>query len=159
MRLSAHKTWISKILARLKSRPVTVSSSHSWMKTTLFSSSAVVLIVTAIVAIVLSHAQQNLQIAETLTSGNAAAALPLLRRYGCTGCHTMPGIPGADGKVGPALSGLQERVYIGGHVRNTSGNLIRFLVDPRSFSPDSAMPATGVTEKEAHDIAAWLYAH
>jgi cytochrome c2 len=81
----------------------------------------------------------------------------LLARYGCNGCHTIPGAPGADGKVGPALSGIRERVYVGGVLQNTPANLIGWIVDPPRFSPRSAMPATGITEAEARDVAAYLY--
>ncbi|MGY4382706.1 cytochrome c1 [Bradyrhizobium sp. i1.3.6] len=32
------------------------------------------------------------------------------------------------------------------------------IVAPQTFSPRTAMPATGITESEARDIAAYLYA-
>jgi hypothetical protein len=41
--------------------------------------------------------------AMALTSGDAARAPAIFRRYGCSGCHTIPGIPGADGVVGAPL--------------------------------------------------------
>ena len=94
-----------------------------------------------------------------LTHGKPRHAPDLITRYGCGGCHTVPGAPGADGKVGPDLSGLRERVYVGGVLRNTPDNLIQWIVDPQRFSPRSAMPATGITEAEARDVAAYLYAH
>jgi cytochrome c1 len=102
---------------------------------------------------------QTLQVARTLTHGDPAAAPPIMRRYGCAGCHTIPGIPGADGQVGPDLGGLRKRVYIGGVANNTAENLVRWIVSPQSFSPRSAMPATGISESEARDVAAYLYAH
>ncbi len=68
-------------------------------------------------------------------------------------------LPGADGKVGPDLPALRERVYVGGVLRNTPDNLVQWIVDPQRFSPRSAMPATGITEAEARDVAAYLYAH
>jgi cytochrome c len=82
-----------------------------------------------------------------------------MRRYGCTGCHTIPGIAGADGQVGGSLAEIRERVYIGGVANNSADNLVRWIVSPQSFSPHSAMPATGISEAEARDVAAYLYAH
>ncbi|WP_430256956.1 c-type cytochrome [Neorhizobium sp. DAR64872/K0K18] len=98
-------------------------------------------------------------VAQALTGGNPALAPPIFRRYGCGGCHTIAGIPGADGKVGGPLAGLSEQVYIGGVVNNNSDNLVVWIVSPQRFSANSAMPATGVKESEARHLAAYLYAH
>ena len=48
-------------------------------------------------------------------------------------------------------------VYVGGVVTNSPDNLIKWILSPQAFSPRSAMPATGITEAEARDIAAYLY--
>lgn len=104
--------------------------------------------------------QQRLQAARLLTQGgDPSRAPPIFRRYGCTGCHQIPGIAGADGQVGGALSGLQTRVYIAGVVNNTGDNLVHWIVSPQTFSPNSAMPKTGISEAEARDLAAYLYIH
>ncbi len=50
-------------------------------------------------------------------------------------------------------------MYIAGVAANTADNLIRWIVAPRTFSERTAMPATGISEAEARDIAAYLYAH
>jgi cytochrome c1 len=102
--------------------------------------------------------QDDVEIARALTGGDPAAAPALLRRYGCGGCHTIPGIAGADGKVAPPLAGLRQRVYIAGVIRNTPDNLMAWIVAPQALSPRSAMPATGITAAEARDVAAYLYA-
>jgi cytochrome c2 len=104
-------------------------------------------------------ASQSDAVARALTGGDPARASAFVTRYGCGGCHTIPGLPAADGKVGPALSGLSERVFIAGVLPNTADNLIGWIVDPRAYSPRSAMPVTGISKAEARDIAAWLYAH
>ena len=96
--------------------------------------------------------------AEALTGGRVAQAQAFLRRYGCSGCHEVGGVPGAHGKVGPSLKGLRQRVYIAGVVQNTPENLVRWIVDPQSLSPRSAMPATGISPDEARDVSAFLYA-
>jgi cytochrome c2 len=102
---------------------------------------------------------QRTAIAKALTHGDLDRAPALITRYGCGGCHTIPGAPGADGKVGPDLSGLIQRVYLGGVLRNTPVNLVQWVVDPQRYLARSAMPATGISEPEARDVAAYLYAH
>src|SRR3954469_11327669 len=94
-----------------------------------------------------------------LTGGDPSRAPWLMTRYGCAGCHTIGGVPDADGQVGPPLKGLIERVYIGGTAPNNAENLVRWLVEPQHFAPHAAMPPPGLDEGEARDIAAYLYAH
>lgn len=102
--------------------------------------------------------QQRRAVAVAMTGGDPALAPAIFRRYGCTGCHSIPGISGADGKVGGPLTALRERVYIAGELANTPENLIQWIVVPQRFSPKTAMPATGVSQDEARHLAAYLYA-
>lgn len=102
---------------------------------------------------------QAVALAVALTRGDPARAPDLITRYGCGGCHAIPGAPGADGKVAGPLGGMRERVYVGGVARHTPENLVRWIVAPQAFSPRSAMPATGISEEEARDVAAFLYLH
>ena len=101
--------------------------------------------------------QRPMRIARAISGGDPDRAPELIRRYGCGGCHTIPGIPGADGQVGPPLSDLIHRLYIGGVAVNSADQLAQWIVSPQQFSPHSAMPATGISEEEAGDIAAYLY--
>ncbi|PZM08922.1 c-type cytochrome [Rhizobium tubonense] len=94
-----------------------------------------------------------------LSSGDASLAPQLFRRYGCTGCHTIPGIPGADGQVGGPLAGISKRVYIGGILPNSTENLVGWIVSPQRYSPHTAMPATGISDAEARDLVVYLYSH
>jgi cytochrome c len=109
-------------------------------------------------AVVVSGWQQQNNIAVALTGGEPSRAPTLLRRYGCSSCHTIPGAPGGDGLVGPSLRDLRSRVYLAGVLPNTADNLVRFIVSPTRFHPASAMPETGISEREARDVAAYLYA-
>ena len=118
-----------------------------------------VLLAVGLIWYAVDQSAQRTAIAKALTHGDADRAPALITRYGCGGCHTIPGAAGADGKVGPDLSGLIQRVYLGGVLRNTPVNLVQWVVDPQRYLAGSAMPATGISEPEARDVAAYLYAH
>jgi cytochrome c2 len=92
-----------------------------------------------------------------LTGGDPDLGRRLTQRYGCAGCHTIPGVPGAQGKVGPALTGFAARVYIGGVATNSPDTLIQWIENPKSIDPKTAMPVTGISRAEARHVAAYLY--
>jgi cytochrome c len=119
--------------------------------------SAIGVISLSALPIVLASSSKTQRIARTITGGEPDRAPVILRRYGCSGCHTIPGIAGADGQVGGSLAYIKHRVYVGGAAINSPDNLIRWIVLPQVFSPSSAMPATGISEAEARDVAAYLY--
>ena len=95
--------------------------------------------------------------AERLTGGNARRGVLAIRHHGCGTCHTIGGIPGAEGLVGPALDGLAARSFIAGVLPNSGENLVRWIQDPRAIAPKTAMPDLGVSEADARDIAAYIY--
>ena len=103
-----------------------------------------------------SHTKST--VAAVMTGGNADRAPPIFRKYGCAGCHTIPGIPGADGQTGAPLMHLSKRVYIAGVLENRPDNLVAWIVSPQALSPQTAMPNTGIKVEEARDLAAYLYA-
>jgi cytochrome c len=108
-------------------------------------------------AITWNGQQQRRSVAIAMTGGDPARAAGHMRRYGCAGCHTIPGIPGGDGQVGGPLGDIKHRVYIGGVVTNSPDNLVKWIVSPQTYSPRSAMPASGISETEARDVATYLY--
>lgn len=118
---------------------------------------ALVASVTA-VAMTWSSQQKSEEIARAMTGGDPSRAPAIIRRYGCAGCHTIPGISGGDGQVGGPLADIKHRVYVGGVAPNSPDNLIRWIVSPQTFSPRSAMPATGISEADARHVASYLYA-
>jgi cytochrome c len=81
----------------------------------------------------------------------------LIREYGCGACHTVPGVGGATGKVGPRLDRVREHVYVGGVLPNTPQNMIFWIANPKEADPRTAMPDLDVSEEDARDIAAYLY--
>jgi cytochrome c2 len=81
----------------------------------------------------------------------------LLRQFGCGACHEIPGVAAANGRVGPPLTAIASRVYLGGTLPNTRQNMIRFIRRPQDIDPKTAMPDLGVTEAHARDMAAYLH--
>src|SRR5436305_13213539 len=91
------------------------------------------------------------------TGGDSVAGRQDLYRLGCGTCHTIPGVVGAHGKVGPTLEGIANRSYIAGHLSNQPPNLERWIQHPHSVHPESLMPELGVTDAQSRDFAAYLY--
>lgn len=82
-----------------------------------------------------------------------------IQAYGCAGCHSIPGISGPQGDVGPSLNGLASRRTIAGAVPNTVAGLTAWIRDPQAVTPGTVMPDLGVDARDARDIAAYLYRH
>jgi cytochrome c len=80
----------------------------------------------------------------------------VMRYYGCGACHTIPGVTGARGRVGPPLDNFNRRAIIAGSLPNTEENLTRFIVAPPAIRPGTAMPVTGISEPEAREVALYL---
>ncbi|HWK34136.1 MAG TPA: c-type cytochrome [Hyphomicrobium sp.] len=83
-------------------------------------------------------------------------AIALLQRYGCAGCHTIPGVPRASGRVGPPLTGIDNRIYVGSADRNDPDALAHWIVDPPRSDPQTAMPRTGISLDEARQVVRYL---
>lgn len=66
-------------------------------------------------------------------------------------------VAAAKGAVGPPLDAVARRVYLGGVLPNSPGNMARFIRRPQEIDPRTAMPDLGVTEAHARDMVAYLY--
>lgn len=91
------------------------------------------------------------------TGGDLVAGRQDLYRLGCGSCHTIPGIVGAHGKVGPSLEGIASHSYVAGQLPNQPSNLEHWIQHPHAVHPDSLMPELGLTDAQSRDIAAYLY--
>lgn len=89
--------------------------------------------------------------------GDPGRGAQLINQYGCGSCHTVPGVKGADGLVGPPLTRFGSRSYIAGELVNSGPDLQRWIEDPQAIEPGNAMPDLGVTPEDAQDIAAYLF--
>lgn len=90
-------------------------------------------------------------------SGNPARGKEAIRAYGCISCHSIPGVEGANGRVGPPLDRISRRAYLGGVLPNTPENMMRWIREPEAIDSRTAMPNMGVDEVDARDITAYLY--
>jgi cytochrome c2 len=89
--------------------------------------------------------------------GNSHRGAQLIARLGCGTCHSIPGVAGARGRVGPPLDNIGERTIVAGVLSNTPDNMIRWLEDPQRIVPGNAMPNMELNDHEARDVAAYLY--
>jgi len=97
------------------------------------------------------------QPARTVAGGDAAKGPEAMRRYGCSDCHTITGVRGANALVGPPLADFAKRNFIGGRVPNEPHLLVHWIREPQSIKPGTAMPNLGVSDADARHIAAYLY--
>jgi cytochrome c2 len=118
---------------------------------------AIVASVASVVVLYGQDAAQARTTAEQISGGHVDAGKAAINRYGCGACHQIPGIPGAQGKVGPSLKAIGIRSEIAGVLVNNPQNLTRWVRHPQEVVPGNGMPDQGVTEREARDIAAYLY--
>jgi mono/diheme cytochrome c family protein len=95
--------------------------------------------------------------ARELVKGNSEAGRAVILDVACGVCHVIPGVPGARGAVGPSLDGFAQRSFIGGVTANRPANLMRWVRDAPSLSPETGMPSMPLSEEQAVDVAAYLY--
>jgi cytochrome c oxidase subunit 2 len=87
-----------------------------------------------------------------------AAGAALIQQKGCGACHTIPGIPGATGTIGPNLAGVasRNRIAAGAVANNGPDDLKKWIMNPPALKPGTAMPNLGLTDDEATKIVAYL---
>lgn len=74
----------------------------------------------------------------------------------CVGCHTVQGIPEAQGKVGPELTHWAGNALIADTLPNTDENLRKWLKDPPAVKPATMMPNQDLTDREIDALIAFL---
>jgi cytochrome c1 len=76
----------------------------------------------------------------------------------CTGCHVIPGVPGATGMVGPSLAGVASRTKIAGGAVPNNGpdDLMKWIANPAGVKPGTPMPKVPLTDDELTKIVAFL---
>jgi cytochrome c len=120
----------------------------------------VLLLLAGAIGLAIGHHFRNREAAahaNALTGGDAARGAALARSAGCVACHLMPHVTGPDSRAGPPLAHFAVRRYVAGAAENTPDNVIHFLREPRSVAPKSAMPNLHLFDRDARDLAAYLY--
>ena len=92
------------------------------------------------------------------SAADISAGQQLIAQKGCGGCHTVPGVAGANGKIGPDLAGVGSRPTLAGGAvpHNGPDDIKRWILDPPALKPGTAMPKLGLSDDEATKIAAYL---
>jgi len=89
--------------------------------------------------------------------GDAKRGKLAVEQYACVTCHRIPGVVGEHAPVGPPLERMATRQFIAGVIANNPENMVKWLREPQKIHPGTAMPDLGVSERDARDIAAYLY--
>lgn len=79
-------------------------------------------------------------------------------RAGCGACHVVPGLRWPQGQSGPSLEGFADQGLIAGRLPNRPDLLAAYVRNASATLPGTTMPAMPLTEGEARDVAAYLYA-
>ena len=90
--------------------------------------------------------------------GDVERGRKALARYQCGSCHTIPGVAGANGTRGQPLVGLALRNDIVGALPNTPDDVARWIRNPKAIYPQTTMPTLDVSQSDALDMVAYLYA-
>jgi cytochrome c2 len=97
-----------------------------------------------------------------LDGASAERGRKLVETRACGGCHVLSGAPALP--ASPPSGEPRDRdksVSLAPDLRHVQGKwkagpLVAWLVDPKKVKPDAVMPATGLTEPEARDVALYL---
>jgi cytochrome c len=111
----------------------------------------------AALALVASGCTTNGRGSEPVPGGDPDRGKQLIVDVGCGACHSIPGIRGADARVGTDLHDWRAQRYIAGKYGNNEETLIAWLMNPQRLNPGTLMPNLGLSRADARDIAAYLY--
>jgi cytochrome c2 len=120
-------------------------------------SSAALLLLLASASNCKSAHERSLEQARARVGGDPERGAFLILRYGCGGCHRIPGVVGASGKSAPSLGQLASEAYISGNLPNTPENVMRWIQSPHSIVPGTKMPEMGIPSAAARDITTYLW--
>ena len=92
--------------------------------------------------------------AKPFQPGDAAAGKEVFATKGCTGCHTLEGVQGATGTVGPNLTHIAGQPY--DSFPNDAQFMKQWINDPQTAKPGTAMPKLGLTDEELNNVVTFL---
>jgi len=94
---------------------------------------------------------------EKMTGGDAEAGKHAIVIHDCSSCHVIPGIEGDVNVQGPPLSRWATRKTIAKEWPNTPANLEDWIRHSEELRPGTTMKLMSISEKDARDIAAYLF--
>jgi cytochrome c2 len=124
---------------------------RGWVTYVLLTPAAVLLLLTGI-----SSCHGPAARSTAVFGGNPRRGEQAIVAFGCGACHTIDGVRGAAGQVGPPRTGIRHRTMLAGELPNTPENMVTWIRDPQDVEPGTAMRDLGVGEQAARDIAAYL---
>ena len=93
----------------------------------------------------------------SMTGGDPEAGKQAIVMHDCHSCHVIPGIEGDAVTQGPELAHWAKRRKVAGEWPNTPENLENWIRHSEQLRPRTTMKLMTVNEKDARDIAAYLY--
>jgi cytochrome c1 len=115
------------------------------------------IVVAMVATILLAACEPKPDYIPTIAGGDAKRGLRALNQFECGVCHVIPGISGAVGTVGPSLAAYSRFPHLAGKFPNQPELLVQWIADAPSLAPGTAMPAIAMSDRDARDIAAYLY--
>lgn len=96
--------------------------------------------------------------------GNEQHGRDLIEQKSCTTCHAFSGVTAFATRTDTSVTDEQQKrgLRLAPDLRFTRERfrgdaIVRWLIDPKGMKSDTLMPAHSLNEKEAKDIAAYLY--
>jgi len=99
----------------------------------------------------------DFQRGDRVTGGDPELGRKKLGQHSCISCHTIPGVPRAEGMSGGALAGWAGRRTFLHTFPNTPDNLEKWLQNPSHRKPGTTMPNLSVSTEDGRDMAAYLF--
>jgi cytochrome c oxidase subunit 2 len=85
------------------------------------------------------------------------STLAIMQAKGCGGCHTINGVEGFVGVIGPNLTHFASRTsFAGSTFPNNAVNLRHWLADPPGVKPGADMPNLHLTPQQIDALIAYL---
>ncbi|MBM2826135.1 MAG: Cytochrome c oxidase, subunit [Dehalococcoidia bacterium] len=92
------------------------------------------------------------------SAGDAAKGKELVTAKGCIACHTIQGVPGAAGTIGPELTKIAGKATFvpGVNLAFNDENLKKWLTNPPAVKPGTAMPNLALSAVEIDNLIAYI---
>src|SRR5258708_430732 len=97
------------------------------------------------------HGEQGA--AAQTSAGSVEAGRSAIDKYGCAGCHIIPGIEGLRGMAGPSLEHLKNRGLLARKLPNNPESAANWMPNPQAVDAQHSMPNLGHPPKEPRATA------